>query len=57
MTRMTAPDCTFTCNLLNTHTHTHSIIDPHLEDQCEWHIMIRMTGPHCAGYVVVVFSH
>ena len=40
------------CNLINTHTHTHthtqvSLIPP-LEDQCEWHIMTRMTGPDCA---------
>ena len=23
MTRMTGPDCTVMCNLINTHTHTH----------------------------------
>ena len=28
MTRMTRPDCAVMCNLINTHTHTHSIIDP-----------------------------
>ena len=25
MTRMTGPDCVVMCNLINTHTHTHSI--------------------------------
>ena len=24
MTRMTGPDCVVMCNLINTHTHTHS---------------------------------
>ena len=27
MTRMTGPDCAVMCNLINTHTHTTSIID------------------------------
>ena len=31
----------------HTHTHTHSLIPP-WGDQCEWHIMTRMTGPDCA---------
>ena len=26
MTRMTGPDCVVRCNLINTHTHTHSQI-------------------------------
>ena len=25
MTRMTGPDCVVMCNLINTHTHTHSV--------------------------------
>ena len=29
----------------NTHTYTHT--HPR-EDQCEWHMMTRMTGPDCA---------
>ena len=51
MTRMTGPDCAVMCNLINTHTNTHtqqvSLILP-CEDQCEWHRMTRMTGPDCA---------
>ena len=51
MARMTGPDCTVMCNLINTHTLTHtevlviSIIDPP-----EWHKMTinRITGPDCA---------
>ena len=43
MTRMTGPDCTDMCNLIHTHTLTHTC-------QCEWHIITlnRMTGPGCA---------
>ena len=26
MTRMTGPDCVVMCNLINTHTHTHTIV-------------------------------
>ena len=26
MTRMTRPDCAVMCNLINTHTHTHTIL-------------------------------
>ena len=36
------------CNLIDTHSHTHSSIYSPLEDQCEWHRMTRMTGPDCA---------
>ena len=25
MTRMTGPDCAVMCNLINTHTHTHTV--------------------------------
>ena len=37
-------------NLINTHTHTH-------EDQCEWHIMTRMTGPDCAVMCNLINTH
>ena len=30
MTRMTGPDCVVMCNLINTHTHTHTPLDPPL---------------------------
>ena len=36
MTRMTGPDCAVMCNLINTYTHTHTLISP-WEDHCEWH--------------------
>ena len=26
MTRMTGPDCVVMCNLINTHTHTHTLV-------------------------------
>ena len=42
MTRMTRPECAVMCNLINTHTHSHT------DDQCEWHRMTRMTRPDCA---------
>ena len=62
MTRMTRPDCAVMCNLINTHTHTHTLINTHTHthtqhvslfppwgDQREWHrMMTRMTGPDCA---------
>ena len=53
MTSMTGPDCAVMCNLINTHTHTHTLP---WEDQCEWHRMTRMTGPDCAVMCVCVFS-
>ena len=37
MTRMTRPDCTVMCNLINTHTHTHNM--PPREGQCEFSII------------------
>ena len=56
MTRMTGPDCVVMCNLINTHTHVTSIIDPP-EDQCEWHRMTRMTGPDCAVMCNLINTH
>ena len=60
MTRMTGPDCVVMCNLINTHTHTHtqqvSLIPP-WEDQREWHRMTRMTGPHCAVMCNLINTH
>ena len=53
MTRMTGPDCVVMCNLINTHTHTHT---PR-EDQCEWHRMTRMTGPDCAVMCNLINTH
>ena len=61
MTRMTGPDCVVMCNLINTHTHTHtfvtSIIDPPWVDQCEWHRMTRMTGPDCVVMCNLINTH
>ena len=48
------PDCAVMCNLINTYT---SIIDPPLEDQCEWHRMTRMTGPNCAVMCNLINTH
>ena len=45
------------CNLINTHTHTPSIIDPPWEDQCEWHRMTRMTRPDCAVMCNLINTH
>ena len=38
------------CNLTNVHTYIYTCIYTYApwEDQCEWHIMTRMTGPDCA---------
>ena len=37
------------CNLINIHTYIHTYIHtPPWEDQCEWQIMTRITGPDCA---------
>ena len=36
-------------------THTHTI--PPWEDQCEWHRMIRMTGPDCAVMCNLINTH
>ena len=55
MTRMTGPDCTVVCNLINTHTHTHTL--PPWEDQCEWHRMTRMTGLDCAVMCNLINTH
>ena len=70
MTRMTRPDCAVIYVQFNkyTHAHTHrevfvtSIIDLPLggspwEDQCEWHIMTRMTGPDCAVMCNLINTH
>ena len=52
MTRMTGPDCVVMCNLINTYIHTYIHTIPPREDQCEWHIMTRMTGrAGLRGYV------
>ena len=43
----------------HTHTHTHtqlSLISP-WEDHCEWHRMIRMTGPDCAVMCNLINTH
>ena len=44
------------CNLINTHTHTHTLIPPR-EDQCEWHRMTRMTGPDCVVMCNLINTH
>ena len=46
MTRMTRPDCAVMCNLINTHTHTHTR-----------HRMTRMTGPDCAVMCNLINTH
>ena len=45
------------CNLINTHTLTHTHLDPPQEDQCEWHRMPRMTGPDCAVMCNLINTH
>ena len=55
MTRMTGPDCVVMCNLINTHTHTHTL--PPREDQCEWHRITRMTGPDCVVMCNLINTH
>ena len=32
MTRMTGPDCAVMCNLINTHTHTHTLSSAGMPD-------------------------
>ena len=44
MTRMTRPDCAVMCNLINTHTHTHTR-------------MTRMTGPNCVVMCNLINTH
>ena len=56
MTRMARPDCAVMCNLINTHTHTISLILP-WEDQSEWHRMTRMTGPDWAVMCNLINTH
>ena len=56
MARMTGPDCAVMCNLINTHTPTHTLIPP-WEDQCEWHRMTRMTGSDCAVMCNLINAH
>ena len=36
----------------HTHTHTHP-----WEEQCDWHIMTRMTGPDCAVMCNLINTH
>ena len=55
MTRMTGPDCAVMCNLINTHTHTHTLLP--WEDQFQWHIMTRMTRPDCAVMCNLISTH
>ena len=31
MTRMTGPDCVVMCNLINTHTHTHTAVQQYIQ--------------------------
>ena len=57
MARMTGPDCTVMCNLINTHTHIQVSLIPPWEDQCEWHRMTRMTGPDCAVMCNLINTH
>ena len=69
MTGMTGPDRAVMCNLINTHTHTHTLtgqrfssqvpLIPPWEDQCEWHRMTRMTGPDCAVMcnLINIYTH
>ena len=57
MTRMRGPDCAVMCNLINTHTHTHTTLIPPWEDQREWHRMTRMTRPDCAIMCNLINTH
>ena len=58
MARMTGPDCAVMYNLINTHTHTHTVsLIPPLEDQWEWHRMTRVTGPDCAVMCNLINTH
>ena len=69
MTRMTGPDCAVMCNLINTHTHTHTFVAsdqrfsyqesliPPWEDQCEWYRITRMAGPDCAVMCDLINRH
>ena len=44
---MTGPDCEVMCNLINTHTHTHtSPLGGSMRVACDR--MTRITGPDCA---------
>ena len=45
MTRMTGPDCVVMCNLINTHTHTHSnpLSNMHIISVPEELILLNMT--------------
>ena len=44
------------CSLINTNTHTHTLIPP-WEDQREWHRMTRMTTPDCAVMCSLINTH
>ena len=54
-TKMTGADCAVMCNVINTHTRTHTHTP--WEDQCEWHRMTRMTGPDCAVMCNLINTH
>ena len=41
----------------NKYTHTHTHTHTPWEDQCEWHIMTRMTGPDCAVMCNLINTH
>ena len=58
MTGTTGPDCAVMYKLINTHTHTHSVVSliPPWEDQCERHRMTRITGPDSAVTFLLSFS-
>ena len=43
-------------NGMTTNKHTHTLIPP-WEDQREWHIMTRMTGPDCAVMCNLINTH
>ena len=55
---MTGPVCSVMRNLIiHTYTHTDTHTIPPWEDQREWHIMTRMTGPDCAVMCNLINTH